>query len=442
MLTTPVFSLHLPVSALQTIKAYNHACVPVAADTSGRERRAATCRRCVRTIAYTAFAAWSPPVHDISPTWCDAAGGGDDDWGAFEEGDDTAPAAAPAPGPSQTANGFAGDAAAAAFGASDGWAGFKAGPAPLPPSANGWQNRGATAPATPATVLSTDEAGHRRGVSADRALPEDLFSEPAAPAAADAPVEAPAEDDDFGDFADAEPVPPAPAQQPTEQQPGTGSLSMGWRATGLEQHSQDAGSAAAASAGAQPPYASAAVSARTANSVPAQHAPPAVGLSALPGVQLRPPAGISSAAPSSANAARTVQHSQPAPAEDNADDGFADFGAFAEAEASSRDDSGTGVAPLDALWQSSPPLHPPTAHVSAAAPTSAVTEAQLPAVSLPTPDVPSASAEPAAAAADGGLSGLASQTAGAEAAQHRRGVSRCALSMPLRAASCRCPSLF
>ena len=342
------------------------------------------------------------------------AGGGDDDWGAFEGDGDAATAAAPAPA-HEHANGFVTDAAAAPSGSAGGWSSFGAGPAPFPP-ANGWG--GGAAPAVSA-VLSTDEAGHRRGVSAGGALPEDLFSEPseAAPAVtADGPL-AEAEDDDFGDFADAEVAPPVPAQQPAEQ-PGVGSLSKDWQATALQTGHPLAGSASVQMQ--QPPTSG-------------QPAPPAVELSGLPAVQSSSSAGNSTAVPTWASPARTAQPSQPAPAANSADDGFADFGAFAEAEPAAGDSS-TAVPPSDALWHSSPPVVSSPAPGSAAVSGTASAEGQSGAASQLIGSLPSATAEPAAAAAGGSFSNLAPQAVSAEAAQHRRGVSRCDVSMPVQTA--------
>ncbi len=373
------------------------------------------------------------PAHDaplsyatwLASTWHDYlstggksdAGDGGDDWGAFA-GDDAVPAAAPAPAPAnQHANGFASAGPAAPFGSVGGWSGFGTGPAP-PPPANGW---GGGAAPTAAAVLSTEETAHRRGVSAGGALPEDLFSEPAQPApttAADGPV-GEAEDDDFGDFADAEPVLPVPAQQPAGK-PGLGSLSTDWQATGPQAGHPLPGNASVEPQ--QPPN-------------PAQPALPLAGLSALPAVQFSASAEHSPAAPGSAHPVPTGQPSQPAPVADDADNGFADFGAFAEAESAAGGDSSTAVSPSDALWHSLPPVHPSTAPGSAAAPFTASSEAQSAAVSPPTPVVPLVSTEPAAAAAAGGFFGSAPQTGGADSALHRRGVSRCAFSMPVRTAS-------
>jgi len=285
-----------------------------------------------------------------------------------------------------------------------------------------------------AAVLSTDEAGHRRGVSADRALPEDLFSEPAQPASSAAVADGPAdqaEDDDFGDFADAEPVAPVPAQQPAEQpaqQPGMGWLSTDWQATGSQQHPLPG----MAPADTQQLPDSASMSAGRADALAAWPAPPNQ-LSALPALQFSSSAGHSTAAPSSAVPARTVQPSEAAPAADVADDGFADFGAFADAEPADGGNGDAAAQPPDALWHSSPP-QPSPAPGPAAAPSFVLAEAHSTAVSLPTAVEPSAPVEPAAAAAGGDFSGWASQTAGAEAAEHRRGVSRCTFSSPARTA--------
>ena len=339
------------------------------------------------------------------------AGGGDDDWGAFE-GDDAERAAMPAPA-HQHANGFASASSAAPFRFAGGWSGFGAGPTGLPP-ANSWG--GGAAPAVSA-VLSTDETGHRRGVSSDRALPEDLFSEPAEPAPATAaagPAEE-AEDDGFGDFADAEPVPPAPSQQPA-QQPGIASLSTDWPATGPQQNRLHAN---AGTAGTQQPSYLAIVSGEAAS--PAE-------LAARPAAQLSSSAAHNTAPPGSAAPVRTVQPSEPERVADTADDGFADFGAFAEAEPAAGGDSGAAVQPSDALWHGSPPGHVSSlAPVTAAAPITASAKAQSAAVSLLAAVVPSASFEPAPQAAGDGVFGSAPQLVGAEAAEHRRGVSRCTL---------------
>ena len=323
------------------------------------------------------------------------AGGGDDEWGAFE-GDEAAAAAA-----QPHANGFAGS----------GWASFEAAsqPAPVP---NG--ETASPAPGLAAVTALEHDARHCRGVSADRALPEDLFSEPTpepTPGAAQKSNFAEVlgggggNKDDFGDFADAEPVPSAPALQPDAGPAGPGSVPQ----PAAQQHFSVFGGpprsppspprTVGGSAGG-PLF----VAAFT-DSQPASTTLQLAGMSGSSAAQLNGIANDSKAGrvPSllPANSAAHSLQQEASAAETSLDDGFADFGDFAEATCDGDGASNSVVLQhTDALRQCSPSISP----------------------AKPAPKPGGSTAWSV-----GGWSSVPAQAA-AEAAQHRRGVSRCAWS--------------
>ena len=315
------------------------------------------------------------------------AGGGDDDWGAFE-GDDAAAA------PTALQNGFAGA----------GWASFEAAAQPAAIH-NGLTPTAATGLA--AVTAPMEDAGHRRGVSADTALPEDLFSEPV-PAAAQKSQAAEAagggdvDDDDFGDFADAEPVPPSPAlQQSAAGANGPGlfaqpaALQQGLMLHGPPRPPLSPPGLAGGTAGG--PSFAAAFPDSLPESTPLHHAGIQFSSAAhLNGVAAGSGAGPAPMPASVPAAAHPLQQEAPA-AETSREDDFADFGDFADA---TRDSGSNGAVPqhAGALQHRSPSVSPVKPTSKSIADTVGSVGGWFPAAALAAP----------------------------QAAQHRRGVSRCA----------------
>ena len=315
------------------------------------------------------------PIHRSSVIF--VAGAADDDWGAFE-GDQ-----APAASTPQHSNGFA----------VPDWDSFQA--AGLQPAAalNGLTASGAPGFAR-ATAVTEDAGQHRRGVSTDKALPEGLFSE-ATPESAPAAVQeysaaGPAgnneDDDDFGDFADAEPVPSAPGSQPTSQ--------LFVATHGPPQLQSHPPGLADGSAGG-PGFAAA-----FPDDGPASTATQPAGLPGSSAVHLNGIAAGSQAGLVLVSPATVAMHTQQQDASAVAhggDDGFADFGDFAEA---SHDDGSNfaAVQQQTAFQQKSP---------------------------FTSPGKPATRSNGSAPRGSSAWSPVTAHAA-VEAAGHQRGVSRCA----------------